>query len=73
MRWDETDAESHCGRHPVHLLREVEKFFAASQISAARFGREAMRDPRFVFDLRKGREPGHRTVKRVRAFLEADY
>ena len=38
---------------------------------AARFGREAMKDPRFVFDLRNGREPRKRTVERVRAYLEA--
>lgn len=54
----------------MHLLREVEKFLRASEISAARFGREAMRDPRFVFDLRKGREPRHRTVTKVLAYLE---
>ena len=56
----------------MHLLREVEKFLSASQISAARFGRDAMRDPRFVFDLRKGREPRLRTVYKVRAYLEAE-
>ena len=55
----------------MHLLREVKKFLTVSQISAARFGRDAMRDPRFVFDLRNGREPRHRTVTRVRAYLEA--
>lgn len=55
----------------MHLLREVEKFLRASEISAARFGRDAMRDPRFVFDLRKGREPRLETVSRVRAYLEA--
>ncbi len=54
----------------MHLLREVEKFLRTQEISAARFGREAMRDPRFVFDLRKGREPRHQTVVRVRAYLE---
>lgn len=55
----------------MHLLREVEKFLSASKISAARFGRDAMRDPRFVFDLRKGREPRRDTVSRVRAYLDA--
>ena len=55
----------------MHLLREVERFLSKRQISAARFGRDAMRDPRFVFDLRKGREPGNRTVNRVRAYLDA--
>ena len=54
----------------MHLLRDVEKFLRASQISAARFGRNAVRDPRFVFDLRKGREPRLETVNRVRAYLE---
>lgn len=55
----------------MHLLRDVEKFLSASQVSAARFGRDVMRDPRFVFDLRKGREPRAATITRVRAFLEA--
>jgi 2,4-dienoyl-CoA reductase-like NADH-dependent reductase (Old Yellow Enzyme family) len=54
----------------VHLLRDVEKYLRNSNTPAARFGREVLRDPRFVFDLRKGREPRQRTVERVRAFLE---
>jgi 2,4-dienoyl-CoA reductase-like NADH-dependent reductase (Old Yellow Enzyme family) len=72
MRWDDPWAESHLGEViPVHLLSEVEKFLRTSEIPAARFGREVMRDPLFVFDLRKGREPRVRTVTRVRAYLEA--
>lgn len=55
----------------MRLLRDVEKFLKLSNITAARFGRQAMGDPRFVFDLRNGREPRQRTVERVRAFLEA--
>ncbi len=55
----------------VYLLREVEKFLKSSNMPAAKFGREAVKDPRFVFDLRNGREPRPRTVERVRAFLEA--
>ena len=58
-------------KYQVHLLREVEKYLKLSNMPAARFGREAMKDPRFVFDLRNGREPRKRTVERVRAFLEA--
>jgi 2,4-dienoyl-CoA reductase-like NADH-dependent reductase (Old Yellow Enzyme family) len=54
----------------VHLLRDVEKYLRNSNTPAARFGREAVGDPRFVFDLRKGREPRPRTVQRIRAFLE---
>ena len=55
----------------MQLLREVDRFLRNSEIPAARFGREVMHDPRFVFDLRKGREPRVRTVARVRAYLEA--
>ena len=58
------------GAKSMHLLRDVEKFLKVSNTPATRFGRQAMGDPRFVFDLRNGREPGDRTVKRVRAFLE---
>jgi hypothetical protein len=54
----------------VHLLSEVEKFLRISKIPAARFCREVMHDPRFVFDLRNGREPRDRTVNRVLAFLK---
>lgn len=54
----------------MYLLRDVEKFLRSNNFSAARFGREAVRDPRFVFDLRNGREPRSHTVERVRAYLE---
>ena len=55
---------------PVHLLREVEKFLRQSDVPPTRFGREAVGDPRFVFDLRNGRDPRPRTIARVRAYLE---
>ena len=54
----------------MHLLREIENFLRVSDVPPARFGRDAMRDPRFVFDLRNGREPRPRTVARIRQFLE---
>jgi hypothetical protein len=54
----------------VHLLNEVEKFLRQSDIPPTRFGRIAMGDPRFVFDLRRGRDPRPRTIARVIAFLE---
>ena len=53
----------------MHLLREVEKYLRESQVPPARFGREVMRDPRFVFDLRNGREPRAAMVARIEAFL----
>lgn len=55
----------------MHLLREIERFLRIQKLPPARFGREVMGDPRFVFDLRNGREPRPRTVARIRRFLEA--
>jgi len=48
--------------YQVNLLREVEKFLNRSQTAPTRFGRDAVGDPRFVFDLRRGREPRPTTV-----------
>jgi hypothetical protein len=54
----------------MYLLRDVERFLNAGNFSAARFGREVMGDPRFVFDLRRGREPRPQTIEKVKAYLE---
>ena len=46
------------------LLRAVERFLRETGMSATRFGREAVRDPRLVPDLRQGRQndhPSHRS------------
>lgn len=55
----------------MNLLREVEKFLRRSETAPTRFGREVVGDPRFVFDLRNGRDPRPATVKRVLDYLEA--
>ena len=55
----------------MNLLREIEKFLRRSDTAPTRFGRDVVGDPRFVFDLRNGRDPRPQTVKRVRAYLEA--
>ena len=54
----------------MHLLRRVERYLKRSGTTPTRFGREAVRDPRFVFDLRSGREPRRATVRRVMTFLD---
>lgn len=51
------------------LLRVVEKFLRENNIPATRFGRESVRDPRLVFDLRRGREPGDRIRRRIEHFM----
>ena len=55
----------------TNLLVEVERCMRRRNMAASRFGREAARDPRFVFDLRAGREPRPRTAARVLAFIAA--
>jgi 2,4-dienoyl-CoA reductase-like NADH-dependent reductase (Old Yellow Enzyme family) len=54
----------------LHLNRRVERFLRRSGMSATRFGRTALRDPRFVFDLRRGRELRPPTEQRVAAWLD---
>lgn len=55
----------------MHLLREVERFLRQNGTPPTRFGRDVVGDPRFVFDLRNGRDPRPQTIARVRAYLEA--
>lgn len=54
-----------------HLLHEIERCLRKRNMAASRFGREATHDPRFVFDLRNGRQPRPRTAARVLAFIAA--
>ena len=55
----------------VNLLRDVERFLRQNGTAPTRFGRDVVGDPRFVFDLRNGRDPRPATIARVRAFLES--
>lgn len=53
------------------LLRRVERYLRRNGMAPTTFGRLAVRDPRFVFDLRNGREPRPGTVDRVVRYLDA--
>ncbi len=53
----------------MSLLTIVERHLRRVAVAPSRFGREAAGDPRFVFDLRRGREPRPATEARVRAFM----
>lgn len=55
----------------MNLLRRIERYLRASDMPPTRFGRETVRDPRFVFDLRSGREPRPETERRVIAWLDS--
>lgn len=52
------------------LLVRVERCLRTTGISAARFGRDSVGDPRFVSDLRRGREARNRTTQRVLVHIE---
>lgn len=51
------------------LLQRVEQHIKATRTPPTRFGRECVGDPRFVFDLRAGREPRSATVTKVERYL----
>ena len=53
----------------MDLLRKIEKYLRATGLPQTKFGRLAVRDPRLVGDLRRGREPGARMVAKVERYL----
>lgn len=53
--------------HPI--MRRIDKHLRLTGQPPTRFGREALGDPCFVGDLRRGREPGPATVARIEAFI----
>lgn len=54
----------------MHLLSLVERHLKRSATPPTRFGREAVGDPNFVRELRRGREVGEAIAVRVFAFIE---
>ncbi|MCT2558339.1 hypothetical protein N0B51_05035 [Tsuneonella sp. YG55] len=51
------------------LIRTIEKFLREHEMPATKFGRLAANDPRFVLDLRMGREPRRALASRVEHFM----
>ena len=51
------------------LIRSIEKFLRQHRMPATKFGRLAAHDPRFVLDLRMGREPRGMTEARINGFI----
>ena len=52
------------------FLASIEAFLVKHQMGAATFGKRALNDPNFVFDLRqRGRSPSLDVVERVKAFM----
>ena len=53
----------------MNLLTIVERHLRKAALSPSRFGRQVSGDPRFVFDLRNGREPRPAMRARVLAYI----
>jgi len=51
------------------LIRQIEHFLRYHEMPATKFGRLAAHDPRFVLDLRMGREPRIATAARIEGFM----
>jgi len=51
------------------LLHAIEACLRSCQLPPSRFGRNAVRDPRLVHDLRRGRQPGPDMERRVRGYI----
>ncbi len=53
----------------MHILMRIDRFLRSTGTSPAAFGRAAASDPRFVFDLRRGRQPGVKMIARIETYL----
>lgn len=51
------------------LIRQIERFLQTTNMTRTRFGRLAASDPRFVEDLRNGREPRAAMIQRIEDFM----
>ena len=59
------------GQDPSIVLSAIEADLARRGVAPSTFGREAWNDPRFVFDLRKGRTITAKRLRRIHAYLNA--
>lgn len=53
----------------IPINRKIEQFLRETGMPPTVFGRWALRDPRFVFDLRMGREPSARVRCKAEHFM----
>jgi hypothetical protein len=54
----------------MSLLHAIETCLRLSNVPPSRFGRDSVKDPRLVHDLRRGRQPGRRVEERVKHHIE---
>ncbi|MFO1259537.1 MAG: hypothetical protein U1E68_00435 [Sphingomonadaceae bacterium] len=53
----------------MSILRKIESFLRDTGMAPTRFGRDAVRDPRLVFDIRNGREPSPKMIQKIEHFM----
>lgn len=51
----------------MSIVSRLERFLRTTGIAATTFGREIARDPRLVFDIRRGRTLGAKLQSRIEA------
>jgi sulfate adenylyltransferase subunit 2 len=51
------------------FLADIERFINEAGVDPTSLGKQALGDPSFVFDLRKGRSPSAKTIDRVRGWM----
>lgn len=51
------------------LIERIEEHLSEKGLTATEFGKQAMSDPNFVFDLRDGRNPQIGTLDRVNEYI----
>lgn len=52
------------------LMGKIDQFLRDTQMPPTKFGRLAVRDPRLVGDMKRGREPGPQMTRRVETFID---
>ena len=53
------------------MLVAIDRYLRKTKMPPTKFGRLAVNDPRLVGDLRRGRHPGRKMVRRIEAFIQA--
>ncbi len=51
------------------FLNDIDLYLDRNGLEPSAFGKLALGDPNFIFDLKKGRSPSTRTMEKVRAFM----
>lgn len=53
----------------AEFLSRIERFIARKGLTESAFGKNALGDPNFVLELRRGRSPHLRTIERVERYM----